>query len=62
MTKIKTCENIAVAIVEDDVPAREILAGWIRGATGFELAGEFDDAESAIARLPLKIEPFTVFA
>ena len=53
MTKIKNSVNIAVAIVEDDVPAREILAGWIRNADGFQLAGEFDDAESAIARLPL---------
>lgn len=48
---IKTL-SIAVAIVEDDVPAREILAGWIRSAEGFRLAGEFDDAETAIARLP----------
>ncbi len=61
MTKIKTSENIAVAIVEDDVPAREILAGWIRGAAGFELAGEFDDAESAIARLPLKKPSVVLF-
>jgi DNA-binding NarL/FixJ family response regulator len=44
--------SIAVAIVEDDVPAREILAGWIRSADGFRLAGEYDDAETAIARLP----------
>jgi len=41
-----------VAIVEDDVPAREILAGWIRGAEDFRLVGEYDDAESAIASLP----------
>ena len=52
MTKAKTPVNIAVAIVEDDVPAREILAGWIRDADGFRLVGEFDDAETAIARLP----------
>ena len=44
--------SISVAIVEDDVPAREILAGWIRGADGFKLVGEYDDAESAIADLP----------
>ncbi|MEJ0090877.1 MAG: response regulator transcription factor [Limisphaerales bacterium] len=44
--------SIAVAIVEDDVPAREILAGWIRNADGFRCAGEFDDAESALAKLP----------
>jgi DNA-binding NarL/FixJ family response regulator len=44
--------NIAVAIVEDDVPAREILAGWIRDAEGFRCVGEYDDAETALARLP----------
>ncbi|HEV2692615.1 MAG TPA: response regulator transcription factor [Verrucomicrobiae bacterium] len=52
MSKIKKSVNIAVAIVEDDVPAREILAGWIRNADGFSCAGEFDDAETALARLP----------
>ena len=44
--------SIAVAIVEDDVPAREILAGWIRNADGFRCVGEFDDAETALAKLP----------
>ena len=44
--------KIAVAIVEDDVPAREILAGWIREADGFCCAGEYDDAETALAKLP----------
>src|ERR1700753_3979911 len=52
MSKSKNSVSIAVAIVEDDVPAREILAGWIRNAEGFRLAGEYDDAETAIARLP----------
>jgi DNA-binding NarL/FixJ family response regulator len=52
MNKQKKPVSIAVAIVEDDVPAREILADWIRQAEGFRLAGEFDDAETAIARLP----------
>ena len=52
MTKAKNPLSIAVAIVEDDVPAREILAGWIRSADGFRLAGEYDDAETAIAKLP----------
>jgi DNA-binding NarL/FixJ family response regulator len=52
MTNRKKSLSIAVAIVEDDVPAREILAGWIRDAEGFRLAGEYDDAETAIARLP----------
>jgi DNA-binding NarL/FixJ family response regulator len=44
--------SIGVAIVEDDVPAREILAGWIRNAEGFRCVGEFDDAETALAKLP----------
>ena len=44
--------SIGVAIVEDDVPAREILAGWIRDADGFRCTGEYDDAETALARLP----------
>src|ERR1700744_5833069 len=52
MAKQKNSVSIAVAIVEDDVPAREILAGWIRNAEGFNCAGEFDDAESALAKLP----------
>jgi DNA-binding NarL/FixJ family response regulator len=52
MSKLKNSVSIAVAIVEDDVPAREILAGWIRNADGFRCVGEFDDAESALAKLP----------
>ena len=46
MTRKKNLVSIGVAIVEDDVPAREILAGWIRSADGFKLVGEYDDAES----------------
>jgi len=61
MSKTKAAVKIAVAIVEDDVPAREILAGWIRNADGFELAGEFDDAETAIARLPLEKPSVVLF-
>jgi len=52
MATRKKSVSIAVAIVEDDVPAREILAGWIRNAPGFTCAGEFDDAETALARIP----------
>lgn len=44
--------SIGVAIVEDDVPAREILAGWIRRADGFKVLGEYTTAEEAIADLP----------
>ena|ERR1700744_2359320 len=52
MANHKKSVSIAVAIVEDDIPAREIIAGWIRSTDGFRLAGEYDDAETAIARLP----------
>ena len=52
MSKPKNTVSIAVAIVEDDVPAREILAGWIRNTDGFRCVGEFDDAETALAKLP----------
>jgi DNA-binding NarL/FixJ family response regulator len=44
--------SISVSIIEDDVPAREILAGWIRRAEGFRCASEHDTAESALAKLP----------
>jgi DNA-binding NarL/FixJ family response regulator len=44
--------SIGVAIVEDDVPAREIIASWIRNTEGFRCVGEFDDAETALAKLP----------
>jgi DNA-binding NarL/FixJ family response regulator len=45
---------IAVSIVEDDAQARRILAGWIARASGFRLAGEWGDAESALPLLPEK--------
>lgn len=61
MGKLKKPLNIAVAIVEDDVPAREILAGWIRNADGFRLAGEYDDAETAIAKLPAEKPSVVLF-
>ena len=61
MSKLKNVLSIAVAIVEDDVLAREILAGWIRDADGFRLAGEYDDAETAIARLPLEKPSVVLF-
>jgi DNA-binding NarL/FixJ family response regulator len=43
---------IAVSIVEDDPQARKIIAGWITSASGFRLAGEWGDAESALKLLP----------
>jgi DNA-binding NarL/FixJ family response regulator len=61
MSKSKKIVTIAVAIVEDDVPAREILAGWIRNADGFRLAGEYDDAETAIAHLPTEKPSVVLF-
>jgi DNA-binding NarL/FixJ family response regulator len=45
---------ITVAIIEDDAPARKIFAGWISRTPGFELAGEWGDAESALPLLPQK--------
>jgi len=45
---------IAVSIVEDDAPARKILAGWINRASGFRLAGDWGDAESALSELCAK--------
>ena len=45
---------ITVAIVEDDSQARKILARWLGHATGFRLAGDWPDAESAIKALPEK--------
>lgn len=61
MSTLKKSLSIAVAIVEDDVPAREILAGWIRNADGFRLVGEYDDAETAIARLPIEKPSVVLF-
>ncbi|HVU27088.1 MAG TPA: response regulator transcription factor [Verrucomicrobiae bacterium] len=46
--------SVSVSIIEDDVPAREILADWIRRAEGFNCASEHDDAESALEILPQK--------
>jgi DNA-binding NarL/FixJ family response regulator len=42
---------ITVGIVEDDAQTRKILAGWITRAPGFQLAGEWGNAETAIAAL-----------
>jgi DNA-binding NarL/FixJ family response regulator len=61
MGKTKSIVSISIAIVEDDVPAREILAGWIRSANGFKLLGEYSDAETAIAELPEKKPSVVLF-
>ena len=44
--------SIAVSIVEDDAPAREILAEWLRAADGFCCAGQYGSVEHALAKLP----------
>jgi DNA-binding NarL/FixJ family response regulator len=44
-------QTIAVAVVEDDVSIRGELVTWLKEASGFACAGEFPDAESAIARI-----------
>ena len=44
--------SVVVAMIEDDAPAREIMAGWIRCAEGFSCVSEHDNAESALAKLP----------
>lgn len=61
MSKSDAVVSISVAIVEDDVPAREILANWIRSADGFKLLGEYDDAETAIEELPQKKPAVVLF-
>ena len=44
--------NITVSIVEDDAPARGMLADWIHRASGFRCAGQYGSAEAALAALP----------
>src|ERR1041384_4150502 len=42
---------IDVSIVEDDPHVRKMLVDWIGRASGFHLAGEWADVESALAPL-----------
>jgi DNA-binding NarL/FixJ family response regulator len=44
--------SITVSIVEDDAPAREILAAWISQAEGFRCAGRHGSVEEALTKLP----------
>jgi DNA-binding NarL/FixJ family response regulator len=44
--------SIAVSIIEDDAPARGILADWIRRTQGFRCTGVHGSGESALATLP----------
>ena len=48
----KKVMSIAVSIVEDDAPAREILAEWIHHADGFRCVGQHGSVEHAMAKLP----------
>ncbi len=43
--------SIAVSIVEDDAPARGILAEWLHRAPGFRCAGRYGSGEAALAAL-----------
>ena len=43
---------IRVSIVEDDAPTREILAGWLTRAEGFQFVSEFGSAEDGLEGLP----------
>ena len=43
---------ITVSIVEDDAPAREILADWLKHADGFKCVGQHRSVEQALEKLP----------
>jgi len=43
---------IKVSIVEDDAPAREILADWLKRAPGFKCVGQHGTVEHALDFLP----------
>lgn len=43
---------IKVSIVEDDAPAREILAEWLKGTPGFKCVGQHGTVEQALESLP----------
>jgi len=47
-----TSLSISVAIIEDDVSVRTILARWVAGAKNFRCLGEHASAEAALPRLP----------
>jgi DNA-binding NarL/FixJ family response regulator len=48
----KQAVNIMVSIVEDDAPAREILANWLKHADGFKCVGQHGSVEHALEHLP----------
>lgn len=43
---------IRVSIVEDDLPAREILTSWLADADDFEFVSAFGSAEDGVLQLP----------
>lgn len=45
---------IAVSIVEDDAPVRELLAEWINLADGFRCIGQHGNTRSALKNLPVE--------
>ena len=49
---MKNDMNITVSIVEDDGPAREILADWLKHADGFSCVGQHGSVEQALGKLP----------
>lgn len=46
---MKRIVNIHVAIIEDDASIRQIISGWLKNSKGFSFAGDFADAEAALA-------------
>jgi DNA-binding NarL/FixJ family response regulator len=44
--------SIAISIIEDDEPAREIFSDWIRRTQGFRCVSQYESAEKALAKLP----------
>ena len=44
--------DIAVSIIEDDIPLRTIYAEWIEQAEGFNLVSLYDDGQKAFEGIP----------
>jgi DNA-binding NarL/FixJ family response regulator len=51
-SNMKSSVSIAVSIVEDDAPAREIFVDWIRRAQGFQFVSQHESCEDALTKLP----------
>lgn len=48
----KSQSNIAVSIVEDDIPLRIIYANWINEAEGFNLVSVYENGQEAFEGIP----------